>query len=148
MFLPSEILARVYMMALSTVLLPAARPTIWSASRMGTPEESMVPRVRVKRATATLRASGPKSGSLRTVASQTIWPFFVRMAVLKAKKMPVGMPAKRYQLSMRPCERSTRNWVGAGSVPPKSLNIFSKVGVTKPSSAPTTPTATTSTMVG
>ena len=41
-----------------------------------------------------------------------------------------------------------RNWVGAGMAPPKSLNIFSKVGVTNMSSTMVTPTATVSTMDG
>ena len=36
-----------------------------SASRIGTPDESIVPSVRVKRATATLRSSGPMTGSLQ-----------------------------------------------------------------------------------
>ena len=42
-------------MARSTTVLPAGLATTSMASRMGTPEEIMVPSVRVKRATATLR---------------------------------------------------------------------------------------------
>ena len=38
--------------------------------------------------------------------------------------------------------------VGAGIAPPKSLNIFSKIGMTKTSRTTVTPTATMSTMVG
>ena len=41
-----------------------------------------------------------------------------------------------------------RNCVGAGMAPPKSLNIFSKVGVTNMSMTRVTPTATTRTMDG
>ena len=51
-------------MARSTTVLPAVFATTSMASRMGTPEEIMVPSVRVKRATATLRMSGPKMGVL------------------------------------------------------------------------------------
>ena len=40
------------------------------------------------------------------------------------------------------------NCVGAGSAPPKSLNIFSKVGMTNASSTIVTPTPTASTMDG
>ena len=39
MFLPSEICARAYMMASSTITLPAVLATISSASRMGTPDD-------------------------------------------------------------------------------------------------------------
>ena len=66
MFLPSEILARTYMMPFSTMRLPAVLATISSASRMGTPEVIMVPSVRVKRATATLRMTGPMTGIFST----------------------------------------------------------------------------------
>jgi len=38
--------------------------------------------------------------------------------------------------------------VGVGIAPPKSLNIFSNVGVTKSSSTTVTPTATMSTTLG
>jgi hypothetical protein len=46
------------MMALSITTLPALLATISSASRMGTPDESSVPSVRVKRATAIFAARG------------------------------------------------------------------------------------------
>ena len=41
-----------------------------------------------------------------------------------------------------------RNCVGAGIAPPKSLNIFSNVGVTNARSTTVTPTPTVSTMDG
>src|SRR5207245_4165933 len=43
-------------------------------SRMGTPEEMSVPRVRVNRATATFRIRTPNTGSLSRSASIIIWP--------------------------------------------------------------------------
>ncbi len=45
-------------------------------------------------------------------------------------------------------DRSTTIWVGPGSVPPKSVNIFSKTGITLTSSSTSTPIATTSTVMG
>jgi len=135
-------------MDFSMVLLPADLATISSESRMGTPEESIVPSVRVKRATATLRMSGPNMGSLSTVSCQISCPFPLEIQPLKAMKATVGMPMMRYQWERKASERSMRAWVGPGSAPPMSLNIFSKVGTTKPMRTPTTPTDTASTMTG
>ena len=59
------------------IRLPADLATISSASRIGTPEESIVPSVRVKRATATLRMSGPNSGIFSTKACQISRPLRV-----------------------------------------------------------------------
>src|SRR6267142_2048442 len=50
--LPSAIDDFVIRISFSTTTLPAVRATISSASRIGTPDESMVERVREKRATA------------------------------------------------------------------------------------------------
>ena len=61
-------------MAFSTTLLPAVLATTSSASRIGTPEEISVPSVRVKRATATLRMTGPKIGVRMVNASQCCRP--------------------------------------------------------------------------
>ena len=79
MFLPSEMRARAYMMASSTTTLPAVFATISSASRMGTPEESSVPSVRVKRATAILRSTSPMTGKRRSVLWRSFLPFGVRV---------------------------------------------------------------------
>src|SRR6266498_3363412 len=115
----------------SMVLLPADFATICRASRIGTPEESIVPRVRVKRATATLRTSEPKSGTLSVNASHRTRLLGFETKSLNATTNAIGMPMKRYQFSVSPCERLMKNWVGADIAPPKSLNIFSNVGVTK-----------------
>ena len=63
--LPSEMAARTSLSASSMTTFPAVRDTISRASRMGTPLAIMVPRVRLKRATATFRSSGPKTGAFR-----------------------------------------------------------------------------------
>ena len=78
MFLPSLILAREKKMASSTTTLPAVRATMSSASRIGTPEASSVPSVRVKRATAILRSVGPITGSVRKSLWKNFLPFGVR----------------------------------------------------------------------
>jgi hypothetical protein len=51
--------ARAYMKPFSMTTLPEVLATISSASRMGTPEASRVPSVRVKRATAIFWSTGP-----------------------------------------------------------------------------------------
>ena len=62
-------------MAFSTTELPAVLATTSRASRIGTPEEIIVPSVRVNRATATLRMSGPNTGVRMTKASHCWRPF-------------------------------------------------------------------------
>ena len=69
--LPSEIEARVRWTSSSTTMLPAVRATMSSASRIGTPLAIIVPRVRVKRATATFLMITPKIGSL--IAILSVW---------------------------------------------------------------------------
>ena len=69
MVLPSLIFSREYKMPSSTTLLPADLATMFKASRMGTPEDTMVPRVRENRATATLRSNWPKMGNLSIILS-------------------------------------------------------------------------------
>ena len=62
----------------STTRLPEARAVIISPSRMGTPDEIRVPSVRVKRATATLRITGPKIGIFKKTLSQIRRPLGFR----------------------------------------------------------------------
>ena len=65
----SEMPVRVLLRPASITLFPAVRAQMSSASRMGTPLESIVPKVRENRATATFFSSEPKIGSLRKIAS-------------------------------------------------------------------------------
>ena len=97
MFLPSEIFARTYMMPSSMILLPAVFATMSSASRIGTPEESIVPSVRVKRATATLRTSGPKTGILSTNACHFSRPRGLLVNALNAMTSAIGTATNQYQ---------------------------------------------------
>ena len=69
-------------------MLPAVLATISIASRMVTPEESRVPIVRVKRATATLRKTGPRIGVFRMNLSKKARPCLVRMPT----EMPTTVP--------------------------------------------------------
>ena len=59
--------------ALPTVLLAVTS----SASKIGTPELIMVPRVRVKRATANFLTIGPNIGVLSTNLSKIMRPFLL-----------------------------------------------------------------------
>jgi len=74
---PSLMFFRVSMRAFSTILLPAVRLTISSPSRMGTPLEIMVERVRVNFAMATFRIRGPITGGLRIMRSNRLRPWSV-----------------------------------------------------------------------
>ena len=56
-------LVRAIMIARSTTLLPAVRAVMTRASRIGTPEETRVPSVRLKRATEDFRMRPPKTGT-------------------------------------------------------------------------------------
>ena len=76
--LPSVTAARHCSTAFSTTLLPAVRAVIRRPSRMGTPDWTRVPSVRVKRATATFRIRVPKIGSLSIRASMVARPPSVR----------------------------------------------------------------------
>ena len=71
-------------MPCSTTLLPAVRATMSIASRMGTPEDSRVPMVRVKRATTTLRSTGPSTGSFSKMPSKVSRPFSVFRIIFMA----------------------------------------------------------------
>ena len=73
---PAEIV-RAIMMACSTTRLPPVRAVMASASRIGTPDEMRVPRVRVKRATEDLRMRSPKTGTFSRSRSMIIRPLSV-----------------------------------------------------------------------
>ena len=74
---PSLMVWREARTAFSTTLLPAVLPVMNKASRTGTPDESRVLSVRVKRATAALRMMSPKIGSLSIRPSIANRPFSV-----------------------------------------------------------------------
>ena len=70
-------LLRVAMIASSTIALPEVRAVISSASRIGTPEDTSVPRVRQKRATAILRRTEPSTGMRSIAPSMCRRPLYV-----------------------------------------------------------------------
>ena len=84
MSLPSEICSRAYMMPACTTVLPAVLATISIASRIGTPDVSSVPMVRVKRATTTLRSTGPSTGAFSSMPSNVSRPLGVLSAARSA----------------------------------------------------------------
>ena len=70
-------LLRVAWMASSMMALPAVRAVMSRPSRIGTPEAISVDSVRQNRATAILRMSGPRIGSLSMSPSMTRRPLSV-----------------------------------------------------------------------
>ena len=64
--------ARVRISARSRTMLPDVFAQISRPSRIGTPLEIMVPRVRVNRATATFRNSEPKTGAFKKKGIDTV----------------------------------------------------------------------------
>src|SRR3989304_1735163 len=74
--------------ARSTTRLPAVRAVMRRPSRIGTPDETSVPRVRVKRATDTFRISVPNTGSLSTRGSLSDRP----PSVLSYARAPAPTP--------------------------------------------------------
>src|SRR5207249_3093251 len=87
---PAVTAARADMTAFSTTRLPAERAVMRKPSRIGTPDEISVPRVRVKRATATFRMSMPTIGTFNKSASITWLPWSVEEYFLKAKTNPAS----------------------------------------------------------
>ena len=67
-------------MSIGFTTLPAVLATMSSASRIGTPEESSVPIVRVKRATAILRMTSPMIGAFKSRPWKKRLPLGLRYA--------------------------------------------------------------------
>jgi len=89
-----------------------------------------VPRVRVKRATATFLMIGPKTGSFSPSGWSTSCPRGVRM-----KRKPSTSDHRRRAEDLKQAVVDPRNWerfitscVGSGRADPKSLNSSAKVG--------------------
>jgi hypothetical protein len=71
---PPAMLARDSMTASWTTRLPDVLAVISRPSRIATPDDTSVPSVRVNRAMAALRWSGPTIGMRRMILSMTSWP--------------------------------------------------------------------------
>ncbi len=71
---PPAMDARDSITALWITMLPAVRAVISSPSRIDTPEDTSVPRVRVKRETADLRSTSPSTGALSSSPSSMSLP--------------------------------------------------------------------------
>ena len=89
----SEILPKRY----SNVALPDVSRVMFSASRIGTPLETSVPRVRVVRARMFFSTSGPKIGILSVNISQPMRPALNLRINLMSSHSNSGMPGIRYQ---------------------------------------------------
>ena len=116
--------------------------------RMGTPAPIIVEKLRVKRAIANFVISGPNTGSLSLNGSTILRTrsvfLFLRHHTVNA--MPPTM--RRGRSHTIAFDRTTSTIVGAGSSPPKPLNIFSNTGTMKVSMPITATTAIIKTIVG
>ena len=79
--------------------LPDVSFVMCSASRIGTPLVTRVPRVRVVRATMFFSTSWPKMGIFRMNRSQPIRPAENLRISFTISQIAVGMPGSRYQKS-------------------------------------------------
>jgi len=140
--LPSLMLPRAFTIASSMILLPAVFETMSMLSRMGTPLLTIVPRVREKRATAIRWRRDPITGSRRSSRSQFRLPVSLEMYHLNAAPNAKirTITTRKYFRVMSLSFRT--NAVGAGSAPPKSVNIFAKIGMTYTRRTTVTITAT------
>src|SRR5262249_39852379 len=138
---PLAMLARDDMIARSTTLLPAVRAVMTRASRIGTPEDTRVPRVRLKRATADFRISAPNTGTRRRKRSIQKWPSSVRYAYRMATAATIGTAIRYQTCSIVKLERLMTNCVGAGSRCPKLEKTSAKTGITQMSRTAVTRTA-------
>ncbi len=75
---PPAIECREDMIASWMTRFPAVRAVISRPSRIETPEDTRVPRVRVKRDTADLRSRSPRTGDRSSAPSTTFRPSGVR----------------------------------------------------------------------
>ena len=123
-------LVRVAKIACSMILLPAVRPVIVSASRIGTPDETSVPSVRVKRAIAVLRIKSPKIGTRSMNLSMRNLPRSVRYVMITPPIMPMIATMMYQKYAIVAFERLITNCVGVGSAWPKLWKRSAKTGIT------------------
>src|SRR5437763_5558735 len=83
---PPAIDARDSMIASCTTRLPDVFAVISRPSRIDTPDEIIVPSVRVKRDTADFRITSPSTGTLSIIWSTLSAPFVVALYFLNALK--------------------------------------------------------------
>ena len=141
--LPSLTLCRVARTASSTTLLPAVRATINSPSRIGTPLEMSVPRVRVNFATATFRMSTPTTGTLSAMPSVIRFPVTVFLHCTRPTMNPAIEIARiRPPHPLRKLLMKITMRVGSGRAWPISANMPASMGTTTTIRRATTPTAT------
>ena len=88
---PSRIASQTFWYIDSNIALPAVSLVMLRASRMGTPEETSVPRVRVVRATMFFSTSGPKMGILMRNRSNPSRPYENFRTSLTKSQMAIGI---------------------------------------------------------
>src|SRR5437870_319202 len=78
-------------------VLPVTRAEVWRPESIGTPAETIAPKVRVSRDTAILRLSGPSSGILSLIRSHIRRPFSVLAQLFTSFTNTKTPAATRYQ---------------------------------------------------
>ena len=119
-------------MALERTRLPVVSRVMTSDWRIGTPEESSVPRVRVKRETAERWARVPMTGSLSLSASKKYAPASVLPITFTITKRATAAMKIMSPLCCTNSEAWITNSVTAGSdwPPSMSLNTCLNFGIT------------------
>ena len=110
---------------------PDVSATMSREASTGTPAESSVERFRVKRASAILVVSCPKIGSFifsGSTTSRTLSSRPCRRHQNAAPKPSTPRVGRTYFIDS---DSMTSTFVGAGRSPPRSVNIFSKIGTMK-----------------
>src|SRR5947209_9492852 len=109
----------------------AVSRTIESASRIGTPEEMSVPRVRMVRATMLFSMSEPMTGMYSFSLSRMYAPVLFRRMSLNVSQIETGTSGITYQYFTNHREVAISMSVIHGSFILKSSKIFSNFGMMK-----------------
>ena len=110
---------------------PEVSATMSSEPRTGTPAESRVERFRVKRASAILVVSWPKIGSFIFSGSTISRTRSSRPCLRHHQVAATARTTRAGMTYFIAADSATRTRVGAGSWPPRSVNIDSKIGTMK-----------------
>src|SRR6266496_4048390 len=131
---PPAIEARDSITALWMTMLPAVRAVISRPSRIDTPDEMSVPRVRVKRDTADFRSRSPSTGRLSISLSIWSFPGVVLEYRFTATKPKIRTAMIVNQKFLRTLLAPMTMGVGRGSARLTDANMLWNVGITKISS--------------
>ena len=117
---------------------------------MGTPDESRVPSVRVKRATAILRMTSPTMGALSIRRWKNFFPAGRLYAWKTANMMPqvARKMSGKYEMNVSETAMTMLVNIGRSSFEPRSLKMVLKEGMTQPRRTQRTPAKMMTTALG